>query len=59
MKIQLRNLTYRIATAKCFICNASRMDSHIGSPDWMLLRCVDTCEKCDFSNLYNDKIFTL
>lgn len=59
MKIQLRNLIYKQATEKCFICSASRMDSYIGRPDLMLLRCVDTCEKCDFSNLYNDKIFKL
>lgn len=58
MKIQLRNLTYRAATAKCFICSASRMYSYIGRPEWML-RCVDTCKKCDFSNLYNDQIFKL
>lgn len=58
MKVQVRNLTYRITTAKCFICSASRLDSNIG-PDWMLLRCVDTCKKCDFSNLYNNNIFKL
>lgn len=59
MKIYLRNLTYRQAIAKCFICSASRLDSNIERPDWMLLRCVDVCEKCDFSNLYNDEIFKL
>ena len=59
MKIQLRNLVYRQATAKCFICSESRMDSYIGRPDLMLLRCVHTGEKCDFSNLYNDQIFKI
>lgn len=59
MKIQLRNLIYRQATTKCFICSESRMDSNIGRLDLFLLRCVDTCKKCDFSNLYNDKIFKL
>jgi len=59
MKIQLRNLVYRQATAKCFICSESRMDSYTGRPDLMLLRCVHTGEKWDFSNLYNDQIFKI
>lgn len=59
MKIQLRNLVYRQAISKCFICSASRMDSGLGRPDLMLLRCVHTGEKCDFSNLYNNQIFKL
>lgn len=59
MKVQLRNLIYRQAIAKCFICSASRIDSGLSRPDFMLLRCINTCEKCDFSNLYNNKIFNL
>jgi sulfur relay (sulfurtransferase) DsrF/TusC family protein len=59
MKIQSRNLVYRQATKQCFICSASLMDIGLNRPDLMLLRCVDTSEKCDFSNLYNDKIFKL
>jgi hypothetical protein len=60
MKIQLRNLVYRTASSKCFICSESRMDSGLGRPPYlMLLRCIHTGEKCDFGNLYNDKIFKL
>lgn len=59
MKMQLRNLVYRQAIRQCFICSASRMDIGLSRPDLMLLRCVDTSEKCDFSNSYNDKIFKL
>lgn len=59
MKFQVRNLVYRQATRQCFICSASRMDSGLGRPDLMLLRCVDTDEKCVFSNLYNNKVFKL
>lgn len=59
MKVQVRNLTYRKATAKCFICSASRLDFDIGRLNWILLRCVDTSEKCNFSNLYNNNIFKL
>ena len=59
MKLQVRNLVYRSAISKCFICSASRMNSGLERPTFMLLRCVDTCNKCNFSNLYNDKIFKL
>lgn len=59
MKMQLRNLVYRQATRQCFICSVSRMDSGLGRPDLMLLRCIHTGEKCVFSNLFNDKIFKL
>ena len=59
MKVQFRNLIYRQAIAKCFMCRKSRIDSRIGEPNLRLLRCVDVCKKCDFSNLYNDKIFNL
>lgn len=59
MKIQLRNLVYRQAIAKCFICSESRMDGGgLGGPN-LILRCVHTGEKCDLKNLYNDKIFNL
>lgn len=58
MKLQVRNLVYRAATSKCFICSASRMDSGLERPIYAL-RCTDTSKKCDFSNLYNDKIFKL
>ena len=59
MKMQLRNLVYRQAIRQCFICSASLIDRGLGRPDLILLRCVDTDGKCDFSNLYNDKIFKL
>lgn len=59
MKVQSRNLVYRKALVKCFMCNASRLDSRLGSPNLILLRCINTSEKCDLKNLYNDKIFKL
>lgn len=59
MKVQLRNLVYRKATVECFMCNASRLDSGLGRANSILLRCRNISEKCDFSNLYNDKIFKL
>jgi hypothetical protein len=58
MKIQLRNMVYRKIMPKCFICNVSRFGS-IPSMSLILLRCTHTGEKCDFSNLFNDKIFRL
>ena len=59
MKLQMRNLVYRAATSKCFICRASYMDSGLERPIYYALRCTDTSKKCDFSNLFNDKIFKL
>jgi hypothetical protein len=59
MKIQSRNLVYRQATKQCFICSTSLLNTGLSRPDLMLLRCADTSKKCDFSNLYNDKIFKL
>ena len=58
MKIQSQNMVYRKITSKCFICSASRFGS-IPSMSLMVMRCADTSEKCDCSNLYNDKIFKL
>lgn len=58
MKIQSQNMVYRKITSKCFICSASRFDS-IPSMSLMVVRCTDTEEKCDFSNLFTDKIFKL
>ena len=58
MKIQSQNMVYRKITPKCFICSASRFGS-IPSISLMAVRCIDTEEKCDCSNLFNDKIFKL
>ena len=58
MKIQSQNTVYREITSKCFICSASRFGS-IPSMNLMVLRCTNTEEKCDCSNLFNDKIFKL
>jgi hypothetical protein len=58
MKVQSQNAIYRKITSKCFICSASRFGS-IPSMSLMVMRCTDISEKCDFSNLYNDKIFRL
>lgn len=43
---------------KCFICSVSRF-GFIPSMSLMVMRCTNISEKCDFSNLYNDKIFKL
>lgn len=58
MKIQSQNMVYRKITPKCFICSASRWGS-IPSMSLMVVRCTDTEEKCDCSNLFNDKVFKL
>lgn len=58
MKIQSQNMVYRKITSKCFICSASRFGS-IPSMSLMVVRCIDTEEKCNFSNLFNDQIFKL
>ena len=58
MKIQSQNVVYRKITSKCFICSASRF-YQIPRVSLMLVRCAGTKEKCDFSNLFNDKIFKL
>jgi hypothetical protein len=58
MKIQSQNTVYRKITFKCFICGASRFDS-IPNMSLMAVRCTRAGEKCDFSNLFNDRIFKL
>jgi hypothetical protein len=58
MKIQLQNTVCRKITPKCFICRAVRFGS-IPSMSLIVVRCTNTEEKCDYSNLYNDKIFKL
>lgn len=58
MKLQSKNIVYRKATAKCFICNKSRFGT-IPTTSQMFIRCRDYESKCPISNLYNDKIFKL
>ena len=58
MKIQSQNTVYRKITPKCFICSTSRVGS-IPSMSLMVVRCNDTDGKCDFSSLFNDKIFKI
>ena len=58
MKLQSRNLVYRIVTAECFICNKSRFGS-VYDTSQMFIQCRDYENKCPNSNLFNDKILKL
>lgn len=58
MKLQSKNIIYRIATAKCFICSKSQFGD-VRLPPHMFLRCRDYESKCPISNLFNNNIFKL